>query len=61
MAYKVHKYQVGWAIDYISLEGFLNNLRGEVISIIPNMIPKFHLMGATATLDNLLIIEKTEE
>lgn len=61
MAYKVHKFQIGKEIDNISLEGFLNNLRGDVISVIPYMIPKFHLMGATATLDYLLIIEKTEE
>jgi hypothetical protein len=49
---------VGKGIDDIALEGFLNNLNGDVVSIIPNVIPKFHLMGATAGFDYLVIVEK---
>lgn len=58
MNYKVHKFYVGKGIDDIALEGFLNNLNGDVVSIIPNVIPKFHLMGATAGFDYLVIVEK---
>ena len=43
--------------DY--LEQFLNNLEGEVIAVIPNVKPTFQLMGATARVDFLLIVEKT--
>jgi hypothetical protein len=39
-------------------EQFLNNLDGEVVSIIPNVKPTFQGMGATAKVDFLLITEK---
>lgn len=42
--------------DY--LEQFINNLNGEVISIIPDVRPTFQLMGATAKVDFLLVVEK---
>ena len=58
MNYKVHKFKVGKEIDETTLEMFLNGIEGEIISIIPNIIPKFHMMGATAGYDYLLIIEK---
>lgn len=60
MAYKVHKFNVGRQIDDIELEKYLNDLRGEVISIIPNTKPTMNLMGATARCDYLVIIEKTQ-
>ena len=58
MDYKVHKFYVEKEIDVVALEKFCNNLRGEIVSIIPNTIPKFHLMGATAGYNYLVIIEK---
>ncbi|MDM8534788.1 hypothetical protein QUF55_08835 [Clostridiaceae bacterium HSG29] len=58
MSYTVHKYNVNKNIDVSNLEKFLNQLSGEVVSIIPNIIPKFHLMGATCGYDYLVIIEK---
>lgn len=58
MKFKVHKFQVGKEIDEENLERYLNGIQGEVISIIPNIIPKFHMMGATAGYDYLLVIEK---
>ncbi len=58
MNYTVHKFYVEKEIDVIALEQFLNNLRGEIVSIIPNIIPKFHMMGATAGYNFLVIIEK---
>lgn len=59
MKYKVHKLQIGKEINDSELENYLNNLQGEVISIIPNIEPRFHLMGATARYNYLLIVEKT--
>ncbi len=59
MFYKVHKYHVGKKIDENALERYLNELDGEIISIFPNVVPKFQLMGATAGYDSLIIIEKT--
>jgi hypothetical protein len=56
--YKVHKLYIGKNIDEKGLEDFLNDLKGEVVSIIPNIVPRFHLMGATARYDYLVIVEK---
>ena len=58
MKYKVHKLNINLAKEPQVLEDFLNNLRGEVVSIIPNVKPTFQLMGATAKVDFLLIVEK---
>ena len=46
--------------DQTKLEDFLNNLEGEVVTIIPNVKPTFMLMGATAKIDFVLIIEKVK-
>ncbi len=59
MKYKVHRFDLRMTVDKDKLEQFLNNLRGEVISIIPNVTPTFLPIGATAKVDFLLIIEKT--
>ena len=40
------------------LENFLNNLEGEIVSIIPNVQPTFQLMGATAKIDYVLVVER---
>jgi hypothetical protein len=58
MKYKVHRFPLNMTQDQDLLEDFLNNLRGEVVSIIPNVKPTFQLMGATAKVDFLLIVEK---
>jgi len=58
MTYKVHKFHIEKDIYEIALERYLNELQGEVISIIPNIVPKFHMMGATAGYDYLMIVEK---
>ncbi len=44
--------------DQTKLEEFLNNLRGEVVTIFPNVKPTFMFMGGTAKVDFLLIVEK---
>lgn len=59
MKYKVHHLEINMKKDQVKLEQFLNSLEGEVISIVPNVSPSFQLMGATAKINFLYIIEKT--
>lgn len=59
MKYKVHRIDIKSDNMQDYLEQFLNNLDGEVIAVIPNVKPTFQLMGATAKVDFLLIVEKT--
>ncbi len=58
MKYSVHRFDINMTKDQSRLEQFLNRLEGEVVSIIPNIRPKFLPMGATAVLDFLYIVEK---
>jgi len=58
MSYKVHRFDIKMAKEQDKLELFLNSLKGEVISIVPNVKPTFQGMGATAKVDFLLIVEK---
>ena len=58
MKYKVHHFKIKMSEDELRLERFLNNLKGEVVSIVPNVKPIFRPMGATAKVDFLLIIER---
>ena len=58
MKYKVHRLDLKMNKEQDKLEDFLNNLRGEIISIIPNVKPTFQGMGATAKVDFLLIVER---
>ncbi len=58
MSYKVHRLEVDGKSMQYQLENYLNLLKGEVVSIIPNVRPTFQLMGATAKVDYLLIVEK---
>ena len=44
--------------DQTILERYLNNLEGELVSIIPNVTPKFTPGGMGADVDFLYIIEK---
>ena len=61
MKYTVHKIEVRNQNIQEKLENYLNKLNGEVISIIPNVRPTFQLMGATAKIDSLLIVEKQRQ
>lgn len=60
MKYKVHRLDVKSDTMQEKLEQYLNRLDGEVISIIPNVRPSFQLMGATAKIDYILIVEKQQ-
>ncbi len=58
MKYKVHHFEIRMNEDQHKLEQFLNRLKGEVVSIVPNVKPIFRPMGATAKVNFLLIVEK---
>ena len=60
MKYRVHRFEINMSADQQKLEQFLNGLDGEVIAIIPNVKPTFQLMGATASIDFLYIVEKVK-
>lgn len=59
-SYRVHRFNIKMAEDQTRLEQFLNRLSGEVISIIPNVAPKFTPGGMGAEVDFLFIVERTE-
>jgi len=58
--YRVHRLEVKGEDIYNNLERFLNDLEGEVVSIIPNIkkssLPQIY--GVTAKVDFLMIVEK---
>lgn len=58
--YRVHRLEVKGTDIYTKLTQFLNDLEGEVISILPeikkNSLPQ--LYGVTARADFLMIVEK---
>lgn len=58
MKYKVHRIDVKQQNIQEKLELFLNSLKGEIVSVIPNVRPTFQLMGATAKIDFILVVEK---
>jgi hypothetical protein len=58
MKYRVHRIDVNKDNMQERLEQLLNTLNGEVISVFPNVRPTFQLMGPTAKVDYLLIVEK---
>jgi len=61
MNYRVHRFDINMSADQYKLEEFLNRLEGEIVSIIPNVQPTFRLMGATAKVDFLFIVEKVKK
>ena len=58
MKYKVHRFELKMDTDRERFEEFLNGLKGEIVSIVPNVRPIFQPMGATAKVDFLFIVEK---
>lgn len=58
MKYRVHQIEVKKDTVTERLERFLNQLEGEVLSVVPFVSPTFQGMGATAKVDFLLIVEK---
>ena len=60
MKYRVHRFDIDMTKDQGKLERFLNDLEGEIVTIIPNVNPKFTGGGMGAKVDFLLIIEKSK-
>ena len=60
MKYKVHRLYIDLENDQMKLEDFLNGLKGEVISIIPNIkkMSISQIYGVTPRVNSLLIVEK---
>jgi len=60
MKYRVHRFDINMEKDQQLLERFLNSLKGEVVSIIPNVAKTtlFQIYGITRKVNFLLIIEK---
>ena len=60
MKYKVHRIEINLEKDHDKLEQFLNNLRGEVVSIIPNIAKTtlLQIYGVTRKIDFILIVER---
>ena len=58
MSYEIHRFDINMEKDQDKLKQFINSLRGEIVTIIPNVKPTFRPMGATAKVDFLYIIEK---
>lgn len=60
MSYKVHRFDIDMENDASRLEGFLNDLDGEVVSIIPNVrkTTLAQIYGVTRKIDFLLIVER---
>lgn len=56
MKYRVHHFPIRMTQDADKLESFLNNLKGEVVAVIPNVSMQFFWIHKV---DFLLIVEKT--
>ena len=58
MKYNVHRLDVKGDNMQERLDKLINSLKGEIISIVPNVNPTFLGMGATSRINYLLIVEK---
>jgi hypothetical protein len=60
MKYRVHRLDVKKDTARETLERFLNQLDGKVLSILPYVTPTMRGMGATSKVDFLLVVEAVE-
>lgn len=58
MRYQVHQLKVKEETARETLQAFLNQLQGEIVTIVPYVRPIFMPFGATSRTDFLLIVEK---
>jgi rhamnose utilization protein RhaD (predicted bifunctional aldolase and dehydrogenase) len=58
MEYRVHRVEVKKDTAQEQLERFLNQLNGDVLSVVPYVSPTFQPMGATAKVSFLLVVER---
>jgi len=60
MKYKVHKLEVKKDTAQEKLAHFLNQLEGEILSIVPYVTQTLQGMGATSKVIFLLVVEKAK-
>jgi hypothetical protein len=58
MKYKVHRFNIRMTTDQAAFEQFLNNLKGEVVAVIPNVTISFFWVHKV---DFLLVVEKVAQ
>ena len=60
MKYKVHRFDIDMTKGADKLEEYLNSLKGEIVTIIPNIkkTTLAQIYGVTKKIDFLLIVEK---
>ncbi len=56
--YKVHRFDLKMTQDHKRLEEFLNSLKGEIVSVIPNTETLFLFYGAKTNF--VLVVEKVK-
>ena len=59
--YRVHRVNVTMSRDQARFEQFLNDLEGEVVSVIPNVSPSWTFGGMGARVRYLWIIERVKQ
>jgi hypothetical protein len=59
--YRVHRVDIKMRRDQTRFEQFLNNLEGEVISVIPNVSPSWTFGGMGAGVHYFCVIEKVKQ
>lgn len=62
MKYQVHRFDIQMETGRSRLEDFLNGLKGEVVSIIPNVkkTSLLQIYGVSAKIDFLYVVEKVQ-
>jgi len=58
MSYQVHRLAVDEETAQEKLEQFLNQMEGELSSVIPYPVPKLQGMGAASKVKFLLVVER---
>ncbi|MBU7018692.1 MAG: hypothetical protein HXS44_14375 [Theionarchaea archaeon] len=59
--YRVHRLNIDMENNQEKLEQFLNDMEGDIVSIIPHISPKFTPGGMGASVDFVLIVEKIDQ
>lgn len=59
--YKVHRFDIKMSKDQIEFEQFLNNLEGEVVTVIPNVSSSWSFGGMGARVYYFWVIEKLNQ
>ena len=61
MRYRVHRVDIRMRRGEARFEQFLNNLEGEVVSVIPNVSPRWTFGGMGAGVHYFWVIEKVKQ